>query len=233
MEGRARQRLSLSQRGAAEHDRPSPRSGRRMFGRGTGRPYPPANRCFPPSRGGLSQVMGTIALCWRSREPPPCATGDAREQLARAASRWAHRDQPKFALFITASICFAILPGPNLFRIRRSLSIALFTLASDASNFSLNILILSMSASPAAIALSSLSIPSSQKVKLLAFETALCSGPTFNKTKISCINATYAPPVCRHKFSRVSERPNRPDPTSRAIAAHVHSIDGWRRTDGA
>ena len=141
--------------------------------------------------------------------------------------------KPKFALFITASICFAILPGPNLFRIRRSLSIALFTLASDASNFSLNILILSMSASPAAIALSSLSIPSSQKVKLLAFETALCSGPTFNKTKISCINATYAPPVCRHKFSRVSERPNRPDPTSRAIAAHVHSIDGWRRTDGA
>ena len=42
-------------------------------GRGTGRSYPQANRCFPPSRGGLSQVMGTIALCWRSREPPPCA----------------------------------------------------------------------------------------------------------------------------------------------------------------
>jgi hypothetical protein len=67
--------------------------GRQMFGRGTGRSYPQANRCFPPSRGGLSQVMGTIALCWRSREPPPCATGDARDRLARAASRWTHRGQ--------------------------------------------------------------------------------------------------------------------------------------------
>ena len=44
----ARQRLSLSQRDAAEHDRPSPWSGRRMFGRGTGRPYPPANSRLPP-----------------------------------------------------------------------------------------------------------------------------------------------------------------------------------------
>jgi hypothetical protein len=42
---------------------------------------------------GLPQVMGAIALCWRSREPPPCATGDAREWLARAASRWTHRGQ--------------------------------------------------------------------------------------------------------------------------------------------
>ena len=67
----------LSQRDDAEHERPSPRSGRRMFGRGTGRSYPPANRCLPPSRRGLPQVMGAIALCWRSREPPPCATGDA------------------------------------------------------------------------------------------------------------------------------------------------------------
>ena len=50
-------------------DHLSPWTGRRMFGRGTGRSYPPANRCFPPSRGGLSQVMGTIAVCWRSREP--------------------------------------------------------------------------------------------------------------------------------------------------------------------
>ena len=32
---------------------------------------PPANRCLPPSRRGLPQVMGAIALCWRSREPPP------------------------------------------------------------------------------------------------------------------------------------------------------------------
>jgi len=53
------------------------RPGRRMFGRGTGRSYPPANRCLPPSRRGLPQVMGAIELCWRSREPPPCATGDA------------------------------------------------------------------------------------------------------------------------------------------------------------
>ena len=49
----ARQRLSLSQRDAAEHDHPSPWSGRRMFGRGTGRSYPPANRCLPPSWRGL------------------------------------------------------------------------------------------------------------------------------------------------------------------------------------
>src|SRR6478672_9024344 len=46
----ARQRLSLSQRDAAEHERLSPGSGRRMFGRGIGRSYPPANRCLPPSR---------------------------------------------------------------------------------------------------------------------------------------------------------------------------------------
>ena len=48
-----------------------------MFGRGIGRSCPPANRCLPPSRRGLPQVMGAIALCWRSRQPPPCATGDA------------------------------------------------------------------------------------------------------------------------------------------------------------
>ena len=29
----------------------------------------------------------------RSREPPSCATGDARERPACAASRWTHRDQ--------------------------------------------------------------------------------------------------------------------------------------------
>jgi putative transposase len=32
--------------------------------------------------------MDAAALCWRSRKPPPSATGDAREQLARAASRY-------------------------------------------------------------------------------------------------------------------------------------------------
>ena len=36
-----------------------------------------SKKCLPPSRRGLPQVMGAIALCWRSREPPPCATGDA------------------------------------------------------------------------------------------------------------------------------------------------------------
>src|SRR6202045_3466686 len=56
VEDLARQRLSLSQRDAAEHERPSPWSGRRMFGRGTDRSYPPANRCLPPSRRGLPQV---------------------------------------------------------------------------------------------------------------------------------------------------------------------------------
>ena len=38
----SRERLSLSQRDAAEHNHPSPWSGRRMFGRGTGRSYSPA-----------------------------------------------------------------------------------------------------------------------------------------------------------------------------------------------
>src|SRR5207342_2815379 len=103
VEDLARQRLSLSQRDAAEHERPSPRSGRRMFGRGTGRSYPPANRCLPPSRRGLPQVMGAIALCWRSREPPPCATGDARERLARAASRFTHRGQAAATVFRESS----------------------------------------------------------------------------------------------------------------------------------
>ena len=32
----------------------------------------------PPSWRGLPQVMGAVALCWRSGEPPPCATRDAR-----------------------------------------------------------------------------------------------------------------------------------------------------------
>src|SRR5271169_4591165 len=89
----ARQRLSLSHGDAAEHDRPSPWSGRRMLGRGTGRAYPPAHSRLPPSRRGLPQVMGAVALCWRSHEPPPCATGDARERPARAASRWTLRGQ--------------------------------------------------------------------------------------------------------------------------------------------
>src|ERR1017187_5422620 len=91
--GLARQRLSLSQGDATEHDCPSPWSGRRMFGCGTGGPYPPANRSVPPSWRGLSQVMGAVARFWGSREPPPGATGDARERLARASSRWTYRYQ--------------------------------------------------------------------------------------------------------------------------------------------
>ena len=93
VEDLARQRLSLSQGDAAEHERPSPWSGWRMFGRGTGRPHPPAHRRLPPSRRGLPQAMGAIALRGRSRKSPACATGDARERLARAASRWTHRGQ--------------------------------------------------------------------------------------------------------------------------------------------
>ena len=89
----ARQRLSLSQGHAAEYERPSSWPRRRMLGRGTGRAYPPAHSRLPPSRRGLPQVMGAVALCWRSHEPPSCATGDAREWPARAASRWTHRDQ--------------------------------------------------------------------------------------------------------------------------------------------
>src|SRR6478736_3861153 len=60
VEDLARQRLSLSQGDAAEHERPSPWSGWRMFGRGTGRPHPPAHRRLPPSRRGLPQVIGVI-----------------------------------------------------------------------------------------------------------------------------------------------------------------------------
>ena len=36
-----------------------------------------------------------------SRKPPPCATADAREQLARAASRWAHETKPHDGTIIT------------------------------------------------------------------------------------------------------------------------------------
>ena len=32
-------------------------------------------------------------LCWRSRKPPPCATRDGRERLARSSSRWTRREQ--------------------------------------------------------------------------------------------------------------------------------------------
>src|SRR5271169_3470265 len=61
VEDLARQRLSLPQGDAAEHDRRSPWSGRRMLGRGTGRAYPPAHSRLPPSRRGLPQVMGAVA----------------------------------------------------------------------------------------------------------------------------------------------------------------------------
>jgi hypothetical protein len=42
---------------------------------------------------GYRKLWARFALCWRSRKPPPGATGDARERLARAASRWTHRSQ--------------------------------------------------------------------------------------------------------------------------------------------
>ena len=41
---------TLPQGDAVEHDRPSPWPGRGIFGRGIGRPYPPANNCLTPSR---------------------------------------------------------------------------------------------------------------------------------------------------------------------------------------
>ena len=61
--------------------------------RNLARAYPPAHSRLPPSRRGLPQVMGAVALCWRSHEPASSATGDARERLARAASRRTHRGQ--------------------------------------------------------------------------------------------------------------------------------------------
>ena len=45
-------------------------------GRGTGRSYPPANRCLPPSRRGLPQVMGA-RLRFAGVRASACATGDA------------------------------------------------------------------------------------------------------------------------------------------------------------
>jgi predicted ATPase len=41
----------------------------------------------------LPLMIDPESLCWRSHEPPSCATADARERPARAASRWTHRDQ--------------------------------------------------------------------------------------------------------------------------------------------
>ena len=40
-----------------ERERPSPWSGRCMFGRGIGRPCPPANRCLPASPRRVRRVM--------------------------------------------------------------------------------------------------------------------------------------------------------------------------------
>ena len=42
---------------------------------------------------GYRKLWARLRFAGRSREPPPCATGDARERLARAASRWTHRGQ--------------------------------------------------------------------------------------------------------------------------------------------
>src|SRR6185436_6038669 len=82
VEDLARQRLSLSQGDAAEHERPSPWSGRRMFGRGTGGPHPPAIAASRLHGEGYRKLWRDRG---RSRKSPPCATGDARERLARTA----------------------------------------------------------------------------------------------------------------------------------------------------
>jgi hypothetical protein len=60
----------------------SPRreGGRRLCAGGYG---PPIAR---PNRRRSDQVMGAVALCWRSGEPPPGLTGEGRERLARSAS---------------------------------------------------------------------------------------------------------------------------------------------------
>ena len=85
VEDLARQRLSLSQRDAAEHERPSTGPVAHVR-RGTGRSYPPANRCLPPSRRGYRKLWRDCALLAFARAPAVC-DGDARERLARAASR--------------------------------------------------------------------------------------------------------------------------------------------------
>src|SRR6185437_477166 len=36
---------------------------------------------LPPAWRRLPQIMGAIALCWGSREPPPCATGERENGL--------------------------------------------------------------------------------------------------------------------------------------------------------
>ena len=101
----ARRRLSLSHARRRRHDRPSSRSGRRMFGRGTGRHIRRQINGVRLSRRGLSQDMGAAARCWRSREPPPCAPGDGRERLARAASRWAQpRAKPHDGTIVTDKV---------------------------------------------------------------------------------------------------------------------------------
>jgi hypothetical protein len=41
-------------------------------------------QCRFRSRRGIPQVMGAVALCWRSHQLASCAMGDARERPARA-----------------------------------------------------------------------------------------------------------------------------------------------------
>ena len=66
---------------AAEHNHPSPWSGRRMFGCRTGRSYSPANRCLPPSRGGLPQLWA------RLRSRPPLLAVTSLERAIDAGAR--------------------------------------------------------------------------------------------------------------------------------------------------
>ena len=52
----------------------------------TGRAYPPVHSCSRLHGEGHA-VMGAVALCGRSRVPPLCANGDARELVCCAAPR--------------------------------------------------------------------------------------------------------------------------------------------------
>ena len=59
--------------------------------------------------------MGAVAICWRSCEPPPCATGDAQAK-PRLAHRldllWAKGRLPSIAAILaeSSSLSMVILP---------------------------------------------------------------------------------------------------------------------------
>jgi putative transposase len=90
VEDLARQRLSLSQGDAAEHDRPLPWSDRRVLGRGTGRAYPPAHSRLPPSR--LYRKLWARLRFAGVRTSPRRVRRVMREN-GLLARRWTQRDQ--------------------------------------------------------------------------------------------------------------------------------------------